>query len=92
MEYVGMGYWKPRPFASPSIMISMNALFTMSISRLHSPYVKSCSLPPTMAGWSRRSAGHTQSSVMLENGACVPQRDGVLTPKTKDSMHCFVSS
>ena len=33
--------------------------------------------------------GTVQSSVMLENGACVPQRDGVLTPKTKDSMHCF---
>ena len=32
-----MGYWKPRPFASPSIMISMNALFTMSISALQSP-------------------------------------------------------
>ena len=37
MEYVGMGYWKPRPFASPSIMISMNALFTMSISAWQSP-------------------------------------------------------
>ena len=45
-----------------------------------------------MAGWSRRSAGHTQSSVMLLNGACVPQRDGVFTPNTNDSTHCFVSS
>ena len=37
MEYVGIGYWNPRPLASPSIMISMNALFTMSISLWQSP-------------------------------------------------------
>ncbi len=37
MEYVGIGYWKPRPLASPSIMISMKALFTISISTLQSP-------------------------------------------------------
>ena len=38
-----------------------------------------------------RSAGTVQSSVMLENGACVPQRDGVFTPKMNDWMHCLTS-
>ena len=28
---------------------------------------------------------------MFENGACVPQRLGVFTPKMKDSMHFFTS-
>ena len=28
---------------------------------------------------------------MLENGACVPQRDGVFTPKMNDWMHCLTS-
>ena len=37
MEYVGMGYWKPRPLASPSIMFSIKALLTISISALQSP-------------------------------------------------------
>ena len=32
IEYVGIGYWKPLPFASPSIITSINALFTISIS------------------------------------------------------------
>ena len=35
--YKRQGYWKPRPFASPSIISSMKALFTMSISFWHSP-------------------------------------------------------
>jgi len=48
--------------------------------------------PPTMAGWSLRSSGTTQSSVMLVNGACEPQRDGVLTPNTNDWMHCLTSA
>lgn len=34
----------------------------------------------SIRGRSCRSFGTVQSSVMLENGACVPQRDGVLTP------------
>ena len=75
-----MGYWKPRPFASPSIITSMNALFTMSISFWQSLYLKFCGLPPTMAGSSARSFGTVQSSVMFEKGACVPQRLGVFTP------------
>ena len=45
-----MGYWNPRPLASPSIMVSIKALLTISISFLQSPYVKSISFPPTMAG------------------------------------------
>ena len=75
-----MGYWKPRPLASPSIIISMNARLTISISALQSLYLKSISLPPTMAFSSARSAGTVQSSVMLVKGDCVPQREGVLTP------------
>ena len=75
-----MGYWNPLPFASPSIMTSMNALFTMSISFWQSLYLKFWFLPPTMAGSSARSLGTTQSRVMLEKGACVPQRLGVFTP------------
>ena len=75
-----MGYWKPRPLASPSIMTSMKARLTMSISRLQSLYLKGISRPPTIAGSSAMSSGTVQSSVMFENGACVPQRDGVLTP------------
>ena len=75
-----MGYWNPRPLASPSIMISIKALFTISISFLQSLYLKSISLPPTMAGSSARSSGTVQSSVILENGAWVPQRLGVFTP------------
>ena len=37
IEYVGIGYWNPRPLASPSIMISMKALLIISISFLQSP-------------------------------------------------------
>ena len=33
-----------------------------------------------MAGIDSMSFGTVQSSVMLEKGACVPQREGVLTP------------
>ena len=80
IEYVGIGYWNPLPFASPSIMISMKALFTIAISFAQSLYLKSCSFPPTMQLSSAKSAGTTQSSVMFVNGACVPQRDGVFTP------------
>ena len=80
MEYVGIGYWKPLPLASPSIMVSINALLTISISCLQSLYLKSISFPPTIAGSSARSSGTVQSSVILENGACVPQRLGVFTP------------
>ena len=40
-----MGYWNPRPLESPSIMVSINALLTMSISFLQSLYLKSISLP-----------------------------------------------
>ena len=47
---------------------------------LQSLYLKSISLPPTIAGSSARSSGTVQSSVMLENGAWLPQRLGVLTP------------
>ena len=61
-------------------MISMNALFTMAISFTQSLYLKFISLPPTIAGSSARSLGTTQSRVMLVNGDCVPQRDGVFTP------------
>ena len=75
-----MGYWKPRPLASPSIMVSMKALFTMSISFLQSLYLKGISSPPTMAYCSARSAGTVQSRVMLLKGAWVPQRLGVFTP------------
>ena len=75
-----MGYWKPRPFASPSIIVSMKALFTISISFLQSLYLNGISFPPTIAGSSARSLGTVQSRVMLENGAWVPQRLGVLTP------------
>ena len=91
IEYVGMGYWNPLPLASPSIIVSMNALLIISISSLQSLYLKSISLPPTRAGSSARSAGTVQSSVMLEKGACVPQRLGVLTPYTNDSMHFLTS-
>ncbi len=80
IEYVGIGYWKPLPLASPSIMVSINALLTISISALQSPYVKSISLPPTTAGSLARSLGTVQSSVILLKGACVPQRLGVFTP------------
>ena len=80
MEYVGIGYWKPRPLASPSIMVSIKARFTMSISALQSLYLKSISRPPTMAFISAISSGTVQSRVMLEKGACVPQRLGVFTP------------
>ena len=41
---------------------------------------------------SARSLGTVQSSVMLEKGACVPQRLGVFTPYIKDSMHFLTSS
>ena len=75
-----MGYWKPLPLASPSIMVSMKARFTISISFLQSLYLKSISLPPTMAGSSARSLGTVQSRVILEKGAWVPQRLGVFTP------------
>ena len=44
-----------------------------------------------MAGRFSRSLGTVQSRVMLEKGAWVPQRLGVLTPKTKDWMHCLTS-
>ena len=90
IEYVGIGYWKPRPLASPSIIISMKARFIMSISAWQSPYVKSLA----SADDSRilaRSSGTVQSSVMFENGACVPQRLGVFTPKMKLCMHCLTS-
>ena len=80
MEYVGIGYWNPRPLESPSIMVSMKALLIISISFLQSLYLKSISLPPTMAFNSAISFGTVQSKVMLENGAWVPQRLGVLTP------------
>ena len=75
-----MGYWKPRPLASPSIMVSMKALLIRSISALQSLYLKSISLPPTIAFSSARSLGTVQSRVMLEKGAWVPQRLGVFTP------------
>ena len=65
----------------------MNALLIIFISGLQSLYLNGISLPPTIAFSSARSFGTSQSSVMLENGACVPQRDGVLTPKIKDSIH-----
>ena len=65
-------------------MISMNALLIISISFLQSLYLKSTSLPPTIQFSSARSFGTVQSRVMFVNGACVPQRDGVLTPYTKD--------
>ena len=48
-------------------------------------------LPPTIAGLTARSAGTVQSRVIFENGACVPQREGVLTPKMNDSMHFLTS-
>ncbi len=67
-----MGYWNPRPLASPSIMVSMNALLIRSISFLQSLYLKSVSLPPTMAFISAMSSGTVQSRVMLEKGAWVP--------------------
>ena len=44
-----------------------------------------------IAGSFFRSSGMVQSRVMLVNGACVPQRDGVFTPYTKDWMHCLTS-
>ena len=69
----------------------MKALLTIAISSTQSLYLKSISLPPTIAGSSARSFGTVQSSVMFENGACVPQRDGVFTPKIKDSMHFLTS-
>ena len=75
-----MGYWNPRPLASPSTMVSMNALLIISISFLQSLYLKSVSLPPTMAFISAMSSGTVQSRVILENGAWVPQRLGVFTP------------
>ena len=89
IEYVGIGYWKPLPCASPSIIVSRKARLTISISFLQSLYLKGISLPPTIALSSARSAGTVQSRVMLENGACVPQREGVFTPNIKDSMHFF---
>ena len=61
-------------------MISMKALFTISISFWQSPYVKSISLPPMIAGRFLRSFGTVQSRVTLENGACVPHLLGVFTP------------
>ena len=61
-------------------MISMKALLTMAISSTQSLYLKFISLPPTKQLSSAISFGTTQSNVMLVNGACVPQRDGVLTP------------
>ena len=67
-----MGYWNPRPFASPSIMISMNARLTMSISCLQSPYLKSCLFPPMITYSSARSAGTVQSSVRFDLGAVQP--------------------
>ncbi|MBQ7170816.1 MAG: ribonucleoside triphosphate reductase, partial [Clostridia bacterium] len=53
------------------------ALFTMSISFLQSLYLKSISLPPTIALSSARSAGTVQSSVMLVNGDCQKEIDMV---------------
>ena len=44
-----------------------------------------------MAGRFSRSRGTVQSRVMLENGAWVPQREGVFTPNTKDWIHCLTS-
>ena len=64
----------------------------MSISFLQSLYLKSCSLPPTIAGSSARSLGTVQSNVILENGACVPQREGVFTPYINASRHFLTSS
>ena len=80
IEYVGMGYWKPLPLASPSIMVSIKALLIISISFLQSLYLKSIFLPPTIAGSSARSSGTVQSRVILENGAWVPHLLGVFTP------------
>ena len=69
IEYVGMGYWKPLPLASPSIIVSIKALLIISISFLQSLYLKSIFLPPTIAGNSARSSGTVQSRVIFENGA-----------------------
>jgi hypothetical protein len=61
-------------------MISMNALLIMSIS----PCSHRSEILLLAADDSRqvfaRSSGTVQSSVMFENGACVPQRLGVFTP------------
>ena len=43
-------------------------------------YRKRQTWPPTIAGRFAMSSGTVQSRVMLVNGDCVPQRDGVLTP------------
>ena len=48
-------------------------------------------MPPTIAFNSAKSFGTVQSSVILVNGAWVPQREGVLTPYTNDWIHCFTS-
>ncbi len=61
-------------------MISIKALLTISISFMQSLYLYGISLPPTKQFKSAISSGTTQSSVILVNGACVPQREGVLTP------------
>jgi ribonucleoside-triphosphate reductase len=69
IEYVGIGYWKPRPLASPSNIISMNALLTISISLTQSLYLNFCSTPPTKQFISAKSAGTVQSNVIFVNGA-----------------------
>ena len=75
-----MGYWNPLPLASPSTMVSIKARLIISISALQSLYLKSISRPPTMAFNSAISPGTVQSRVILEKGAWVPHRLGVLTP------------
>ena len=67
-----MGYWNPRPFASPSIITSMKALFTMSISFLAVLVAEILLFAAHNGGQLGQIPGTTQSSVMLEKGAGCP--------------------
>ena len=80
IAYVGIGKENIFPSASPSKMTSRKARLMIAISSWQSPYVKSCSSPPTIAGRFARSSGAVQSKHIFANGEIVPQRDGVFKP------------
>ena len=74
----GLAVWLS---ALGGIIWAFSSYFFILISAGHIwKFVTLAYIPPTIAGSSARSSGTVQSSVILENGACVPQRLGVFTP------------
>ena len=91
VKVTGNGIGGNRILETTSIGISLNHDFNKCLVHisflLQSLYLKIYFLTSNYAIQLSKISENVQSKVILEKGACVPQRLGVLTPYMKDSTH-----